>query len=297
LKSLHSYFLFCYFIKHFNGHFFKEDKSEVFMGIKNILKLNTFVIIPILISITLSFSAGTKKFVVAVSATTKSYGGEWADSGNCTIMWIQKPDKTFIKTIQVGFEITKYAQYFTTWTASAGGKLLLDGVTGATRDHQHKDTVKGYWDGTGRDNKLVPNGTYQFWIEMTEDDGPGKVTYGSIEIDGKAKKVTGNTSTYFPYFEAMYDPAGVGTINKTKTVSTNGLHITSLNSKISVELPNSSLYSVFLISPLGKVITTSKGSGKHAVLATSKLQMSSGMYFIKVVQSGKTYTISQILGF
>jgi hypothetical protein len=267
------------------------------VGIKNIQKFNVFVIIPILISITLSFSAGTKKFVVAVSATTKSYGGEWADSGNCTIMWIQKPDKTFIKTIQVGFEITKYAQFFTTWAASTGGKLLLDGLTGATFSSNYKDTIKGYWDGTGRDNKPVPNGTYQFWMEMTEDNGPGKVTYGTIEIDGKAKTVDGKTSTYFPLFGAIYDPAGVGTINKTKTVSSNVLHITSLNNKISVELPNSSLYSVFLISPLGKVVTMSKGFGKNAVLETSKLQMRSGMYFIKIVQSGKTYTVPQILGF
>jgi hypothetical protein len=50
-------------------------------------------------------------------------------------MWIQKPDKTFIKTINVGLSTMKYVAYFTSWRAITAKKLTdLDGLTGATRE-------------------------------------------------------------------------------------------------------------------------------------------------------------------
>jgi hypothetical protein len=260
---------------------------------KIILKLNFFLICSIFF-FNNPINGENIKQAVTVTAKTATYNGEFAPQ-NGILIWIQKQDKTFIKTIYRAVT-AQYLQYFTVWKTVSGGLLpALDGLTGASHDN-HNDTIVATWDCTNHDKQPVPHGTYEYWIEMSEDNGPGKTAHGTIEIDGVFKKVQAASTAAIPVLEANYYNS-LHTINNFKTTTiTNLLPVICNNKQISIELPNTGTYSVSLISPSGKTITQSSGTGKKAIVAINNHQVKSGVYVIKIVQSGKTYTLQHILG-
>lgn len=245
--------------------------------------------------------ADNSKQSVTVTAKTASYGGLYAPK-NCVLIWIQKLDSTYIKTIYRGFEEKKYASYFKTWLKAKGttapDKLaeLYDGMTGATLE-THDDLITAKWDLTDKNKNPVSQGTYQFWIEMTENDSVGYSTFGTIEIDGKSKVVKGTTTNQFTMLQACTgDSCAIQGVKILKTNATNALPVIYNNKQISVELPSSGAYTVSLVSPTGKVVAKSSGIGKKALLSTNSQMIKCGIFIVKISQSGKTYILQHVLG-
>ncbi len=132
-----------------------------------------------------------------ITATTKSYGGRFAPK-SCTVIWIQTPSGEFIRT--VGLWARNYIRHLNTWERISNGDV--DGLSGASR--RSHGTINATWDLTGQDDKPVPDGTYEFWIECTEDNGTGRYTSGTIEVNNTSKTVEGATTSVFTKFEAQY---------------------------------------------------------------------------------------------
>jgi hypothetical protein len=267
--------------------------KKLFKPVLIILVFNVFI-----------FSDNTSNdTIVAVTAKTSSYGGKYAPE-NCVLMWIQKPDSTYIKTIYRAFETIKFCADFKSWVNTNGATSpekvtdLLNGITGATRE-SHNETITAIWDCTDRNNKPVPNGTYEFWIGMNEDAyQPAKSTFGTIEIDGTAKKVQGTTSSNFPVLEAEYYtgnyhfPLAVKNIH---ALPTNSLSVFTRNNMLSIDLPNAEPYQISLFSLSGKVISIINGTGKKADIMTNSNLLKQHMYILKISQPEKIYTLRHIL--
>lgn len=249
-----------------------------------------------------SIFAGSADMPVTITAKTTSYGGEWAPQ-NFVCIWIQKPDSTYIKTIDVKLSEPKYASYFKTWLKAKGvlGKELLvdiDGVTSASCRPDHESQVTAKWDLKDRNGNLVPEGTYQFCIEMTEDDFEGSATCGTITIDGTGKLVQGTATDRFPEFKACIGDNCVSkVVASSKNKPAHSISIVRKGELCKINLPSSGSYSASLISPSGKVIADNRGNGKTATLNVNNDRLKSGVYLIKVVQSGKVYTQKNIFGF
>ncbi len=176
------------------------------------MRRNRACCIALLLLFTLSFS---KKMEVTVK--TKSYGGITAPRHTASI-WIQQPGNKYVKTL--GLWSYGYNFCLMNWRTVTG--LLIDGEydgeTGATLA-DHTKALKVVWDCKDTNGVAVPNGTYEFCVEMAESEyywkihDPnevyiGRYSKGTIVIDDEKKEVLGDTisDTCFSGFKASYDP-------------------------------------------------------------------------------------------
>lgn len=102
-------------------------------------------------------TAGTLTF----SCKTNAPNGKWGTK-HVLAAWIENTasPSVFIKTR------TKYGNqddHLTSWTAKSN-KSLVDAVTGSTL--MMYSTISGSWDGTSVAGAVVPDGTYQLYLEM-----------------------------------------------------------------------------------------------------------------------------------
>ncbi len=240
-------------------------------------------------------------YQLTVKAKTESYGGKYKPS-NCVMIWIQKSDNTFIKTI---FKAAyRRAQYCKTWDKISGNAGLtasskdFDGLTGATRSaaEGHTDTIKAVWDCTGKDGKRVEDGDYEFWIEMTEDHDTSMLNHATITIGKSFQTVKAPATDYIPVFEATYAPS-VSSVNKSFATDKNWINLVQGTNSLSITLPFSGNYSISLFSPAGKLLSSVKGNGTSAILPINHLQLNNGVYLVRISHLGKAFTLRYLKGF
>lgn len=148
-----------------------------------------------------------------IEVKTKSYGGVVAPR-HAAAIWIQKPGDELVNTIMVWS--WQYDFCMKNWRTITG--LLdtgrYDGVTGATLP-DHNEPLQVSWNCKDTAGTIVPEGSYEFCVEMTESEyywEPGEEYFGryakgTIAIDDQAKVAYGDTSdTCFSNFKATYDP-------------------------------------------------------------------------------------------
>lgn len=239
-------------------------------------------------------------YQLTVKAKTESYGGKYKPS-NCVMIWIQKSDNTFIKTI---FKAAyRRAQYCSTWDEISGNAGLtasakdFDGLTRATRSETegHTDTITAVWDCTGKDGNRVENGDYEFWIEMTEDHDTSMLNHATITIGESTQAVRAPGTDYIPLFEATYVPP-VSSVQKSLATQKNGINLVHGTNSLSINLPFSGNYSISLFSPTGRVLSNAKGNGTSAILPINHLQLKSGVYLVRIIHSGKASTFRYLKG-
>jgi hypothetical protein len=233
---------------------------------------------------------------LTVRAKTESYGGFYK-LANCVMIWVQKPDQTFIKTIFRG--AYRRSQYCKTWDEISGnaGKTPsakdFDGLTGATRNN-HADTITAVWDCTDKEGNRVENGDYELWIEMTEDHDTSMLNHVTITIGESSQKIKAPATDYIPFLEATYGTP----VSVKKSISNNksNINLVSGSNSLSINLPFSGNYSISLFSPAGRMLSTFKGSGTRAILPISHLQLKNGVYLVKISHSGKASTLRYLKG-
>jgi hypothetical protein len=133
---------------------------------------------------------------LVINAETITYYGVYAPA-NCTAIWIQKPNGDFIQTLFIaeqwyGIYLTKW------WSISSGDKT--DAVSQASR-FTH-GAISATWNLVD-----VPFGTYEFWVEYTENNGTGLNTFGTIEINDTGKSINGTSTTYIKNLTALFTPS------------------------------------------------------------------------------------------
>jgi hypothetical protein len=145
---------------------------------------------------------------MAVSCTTNTYEGQLAPE--CpAVIWIQTVAGAFIRTINIWCNSWWYPQ-LPVWSAVSLNDP--DGITAATRTAH--GPLSAAWDLTGQDDARVADGTYEFWVEYTEDFGinnTSKTAHGSIAIDNVGKEVEATGSEYIFGLKAIYVPMSAAT--------------------------------------------------------------------------------------
>ncbi|MBU1537172.1 hypothetical protein KKF84_17785 [Myxococcota bacterium] len=141
-------------------------------------------------------SGATLFGTLEVTAVTVGYNGSYGPH-NVAVIWIQKPDGTFVQTLYLAQRF--YGIYLSQWTSVSQGDVT-DAVTEASRMNQ--GTMTGTWNLQG-----VEPGEYEFWAEFTEENRAGKYDYGVITLDGSAVTVTATPTPAFSLLEARFTPA------------------------------------------------------------------------------------------
>ena len=119
-----------------------------------------------------------------VSTVTSGTGGSYAPK-NVVAIWIENSSGTFIKSLTVYAAERKYD--LTNW-GSSSNENTTDAVTGATRSGF--GTISGVWDGTDVKGNVVPDGTYNVCMELTD-----KSTTGNFSTFSFTKGATAQTLT------------------------------------------------------------------------------------------------------
>lgn len=235
-------------------------------------------------------------YQVNIKVKTETYGGKYGPS-NCVMMWIQKSDKTFVKTILKAVK-TRFESLQLWNSVSTDKEAVINGVTGATRT-SHNDTLSVFWDCTDRNGTAVRDGIYEFWVEMSESTGTSKSSFGSIKIDSYSKKVNGQTNDIFPYFKAEYISMSNKNALNTHVEKTlqKGIRFIPGNNSLVFLLPNSSDYSVTLLTPLGRKVVTVKGKGSKVQLPIAQVHLKPGVYIARISQSGNNYSLPYLKSF
>ena len=106
--------------------------------------------------------------------TTQSLGGRYAPR-NCTAAWIETAAGQYVATIEVGAGLRRMGLvYFQDHACTE--RLGPDAVTTATLS-DHKKPHMATWSGRDFEDKPVPDGPYQLFIEVTESDKePGELS-------------------------------------------------------------------------------------------------------------------------
>jgi len=106
-----------------------------------------------------SQTSGTFSFSVTTTAPSGSYGTE-----NLLAIWIENSGSAFVKT-KIKY-LSGDLDHMTTWVGKSG-QNVVDATTGPTRSGH--GTVTFLWNGTAVNGTLVPDGTYNVWLEMAWD--------------------------------------------------------------------------------------------------------------------------------
>jgi len=152
-------------------------------------KLNTAFIIAILSISSALFAANE----LAVTVTTVNPMGAY-NPANCVVMWVQNNAGQFVRTF--GKWAAEREGELYTWNSANGGNtsVNINGVTSATRTSH--GTISSRWNLANASGQRVPNGTYWYYIEMTDRNRQGQVVKGHIAIDGTSETRTGIDSSF-----------------------------------------------------------------------------------------------------
>jgi len=126
---------------------------------------------------------------LSVSVTTSSTGGSYSPR-NILAIWVEDGSGKFVKTLLAYANTRK--THLNTWEASttAAGSAFnsIDAITSATQSSH--GTRNCSWNGTDYNGKLVPDGTYKIWMELTDKNSTGNVAPVTFIKSPNVQKLT-----------------------------------------------------------------------------------------------------------
>lgn len=133
--------------------------------------------------LTASASAQTDG-TAALDASIHDYPGN--GDNHYTVVWVTSSSDQFIRTLWKqgpGFSSGRWNEHFSIWNSARGSDTTVDGYSGATaKNYGSSDTppnnpIELTWNCRDKNNNLVPDGNYKFWVQyVEEDDGQGPLT-------------------------------------------------------------------------------------------------------------------------
>ncbi|HRZ42759.1 MAG TPA: DUF2271 domain-containing protein [Bacteroidales bacterium] len=187
------------------------------------MKQLTIVVLSLLLGSILARGQNTPG-TVTFTVTTTANGGKYAPN-HVLAIWIKNSSGTFIRTSKMMSQ--KETKYLYQWKASSSLNTV-DAITGATLTSHQTHTIT--WNCKDLNNNVVPDGTYQFWIEFADADAQGPYAHFDFNKSTSAvntnypnqSKFSGVNITYTP------QPNGIGKneAEARATVITHGKTIT-----------------------------------------------------------------------
>ena len=142
-------------------------------------------------SVASAVTDGTASFTVTLNSPPGNY------SQRVDAFWVTTDSGTFVQNVRK--DAATRQGYLYQW-AAVRTTTAIDGFSGATINTWGAFTVP--WDCRDVNNALVPDGTYRFWVEVTDHNGQGWYTTNGIPF---VKGPSGIVNTYpdMGYFTGM----------------------------------------------------------------------------------------------
>jgi len=243
---------------------------------------------------------GTVTFTVLTISNGATYSPK-----NVLAIWIKDSNGNFVISRKVMASARK--QHLVKWNASSAGNTL-NATTGATLPNHQTHTIS--WDCRDVNGNLVPDGTYQIWVEYTSRNSASGGAAGpstSIQFTKGPDPVTLNIpdETYFVNMVLTFSPVNVGVVNAPSpdlnlTTSPNPF---SEMLTIGFNLPKVDYISISAYDLNGKrvaeLVDGTLNAGEHTVrwdtFSKSGVALSKGVYFLRTVYQGQTFTNKVVL--
>jgi len=117
-----------------------------------------------------SQTSGTLNFSITVTEPSGGYNNKLVIA-----IWLEdSASGNFIKT-KIRYAQTE-VQYLNVWIAKSG-QNVVDAITGATT---HPGTFSFLWNGTDINGTLVPDGTYNVWVQFSDRNSSGPTKFCSF---------------------------------------------------------------------------------------------------------------------
>jgi hypothetical protein len=145
---------------------------------------------------------------ITFSVTTLSLGGNYSPR-HVLAIWIKDNEGNFIVSRKVLAASRK--QHLVKWMSSSGNNSI-NAVTGPTINNHTSHTIN--WDCRDLSGNLVPDGTYQVWMEYSSrnsaNDGvPGPSAHIEFVKGQEELNMTFPDEAYFKQMSLTYTPIGV----------------------------------------------------------------------------------------
>jgi hypothetical protein len=154
---------------------------------------------------------------MVVTATTKTYNGEFAPKNAVAIWVVDLETDQYLSTVYLSTAATTYeGDELKNYTLYSAGENDYHPVKPLREDHS--TPIEAVWDCITYYEQIVWDGDFIVWVEFSEEstfdpsgDYFGKTAYDTITIDRTVgyAKVTAPDTDYFSNFTITYDP-GIG---------------------------------------------------------------------------------------
>ena len=176
------------------------QKRKNFIGLAFSLGIMLFFSLSCTTKPTSSDAVPTTTTGLLVSATTSAPGGQYAPS-NIVAIWITDNSDKFVKTLYV--KAAQRITHLNKWK-SVSASNTIDAATGATR--LGHGTIYATWDGTDVSKKVVADGTYKVWMEMTDAASAGAFTSFNFVKGAAAQTITPADGAHFSGITSSWMP-------------------------------------------------------------------------------------------
>jgi hypothetical protein len=256
-------------------------------------KLHTWLIAAIMISPLFIANAmfaqtpGTLTFSVTTTEPSGGYTNKFV-----LAIWIKDNAGTFVKTK------IKYAnarvQYLNQWVSNSGSNTT-DATTGVTRTAHQAFTIS--WNGTNVSSTVVPDGVYQVWMQMADQNTNGATNSVTFTKGTSTVHLTPANSGNFTNLVLDWVPTYTGiSDNQDKQVFSVSPNPVTNQSTINYSLNELSDVTIGLYDINGKLAKVLLD--KNQVAGNYNLPLSvnvkPGVYFVKMY-TGRTQHVERVL--
>ena len=198
-------------------------------------------------------------------------------------------------------------QHLVKWVASSNNNVV-NATTGATLPSHQLHNIS--WDCRDVNGNLVPDGTYEIWVEYTSRNSAsggavGPFTKVAFTKGPDVVSITVPDETYFHNMVLNYTPLGVGVENELSTTLDFATFPNPFNSKLNVtfQLPvtgfvNISAYDMSgkrVVELVNEVLPEGDNSFSWEGKAENGQRLNPGVYFLRIINQGKMFMHKVVL--
>lgn len=231
---------------------------------------------------------------LSFSVTTTEPAGNY-NNVNVIALWIEDTNGTFVKT-KIRYAASRIA-YLTRWITESGYNVV-DAVTGPTRSTH--GTLTFNWNATNVSAAVVADGYYRVYIQMSDKNSAGPITYVQFQKDSSAHTVSPANVGNFTNMSLNWNPtSGIEEMGKTLQFDCSPNPMLD-NAQLTYTLEKNSDVTISLHDLSGKNVAVlsdgNQGAGQHQLQWGIKQvpDLKAGVYFLRI-NTGNALAVKKIV--
>lgn len=230
-------------------------------------------------------TTGTLNFSVTTTEPAGGFTGK-----HVIAIWITNSSGVFVKT-NIKYAATR-EQYLNQWITNSG-RNVTDAITGATLSTHGVLTFS--WNGTNVSGTVVPDGTYQVWLQMADQNVNGQTATVSFTKGNSQVQLSPSDAGNFTSMSLKWTPSTTAVTNFEKP----GVVIFPNPSKniVNIDMRNGETWrQMNLVSSDGRLIKTfDKEQLSHGTLSIEMGKYGKGVYFLNFSDDNKGVVYSVVI--